>query len=289
MVLSSIAVTTNAAAAATSTSSTFTLETTDNVVSADQPAAAADTLEISASPAVVSSIAAAVSQSDTVATFIPAILSRGDPAGRRVAITIDDAWNAEMVKKALDTATSRGVKLTFFPVGAVLSSEKDLWRRAVSEGHEIGNHTFDHPSLTRLSNDRIVQEIQASQEALDGALGYHYPLHLLRPPYGNGGYNDGDKRILDLALSLGYAIVMWSVDPLRASSKYDHVVNNTHSGDIVLLHFNAPDINDLGRIIDTLRARGYILTTVDGLFRAGQDLPQSAPPQDTTQEVLIPD
>lgn len=229
---------------------------------------------------------------------LPPIFSRGDKNKPLVAITIDDAGNPYMVKRALEIAKDKQVKLTFFPIGSVISSEKELWKRAIEDGDEIGNHTFNHKQLQLLSNEEIIKQIELSQEALDKALGFHYPMHLLRPPGGGGGYRGGDPRLLAITKKLGYSVVMWSVDPLYAliqgpknereklrkehpdiqqeepkpvtsTDFYRHVVSATGNGSIILLHFNGNDIGALGLIIDTLRNRGLELTTVSGLFKNG--------------------
>ncbi|MCL5432658.1 MAG: polysaccharide deacetylase family protein [Patescibacteria group bacterium] len=225
---------------------------------------------------------------------LPSIFSSGDKKRPLVAITIDDAGNSTNVKMALDIAKEKQVHLTFFPVGSVISSQKDLWKKAVEDGHEIGNHTFNHKQLPALSENEIKRQINLSQEALDKALGFSYPMHLLRPPGGGGGYRGGDPRLLKIAGGLGYSLVMWSVDPLYAvvvkpkndreklkkqnpdavveekpvtsADFYQHVVSATGNGSIILLHFNRNDIGALGQIIDTLRERGLELTTVSGLF-----------------------
>lgn len=213
---------------------------------------------------------------ETSSPRLPEIFSRGDGSKPFVALTIDDDQDGAMVQQALDIARQKGVRFTFFPVGNSLEKNAQLWQRAVSEGHEIGNHTFNHINLQTLSDAEIMSEIQSAQDALDRALGYHYQTRLLRLPYGRGGYQGGDPRIISIAQRMGYSIVMWSVDASKQSS------SDASNGDIVILHAQPADINSLGATIDVLKGRGLTPTTVSGLFAYSPQVMQT-PKQEAPQ------
>lgn len=197
---------------------------------------------------------------------LPGLFSNGDRNLPKVALTIDDAFSPALVSKALQIARKYGVKMTFFPIGRIVSSQADLWKQAIAEGHEIGNHTFSHRILTPLSSEEIKKDIENANAVLDGALGFHYSMRFLRLPGGAGGYSGGDPRLLKIAQGEGFSIAMWSVDPKNSSSTYDYVVSRVQNGDIVLLHFIEKDINVLDKIIENLQKRGFVLTTISGLF-----------------------
>ena len=77
----------------------------------------------------------------------------GDESAPQIAVTVDDCYNMEVVTGFLDLAAEHGFKLTFFPIGrAVRTKDAEIWRRVVSDGHEIGNHTNSHttPDAPRL-------------------------------------------------------------------------------------------------------------------------------------------
>lgn len=197
----------------------------------------------------------------------PSVIYHGDRNRSLVSLTVDDAWYGYQVERVLEISRSFGLKMTFFPVGRVISGQAELWRRAVEEGHEIGNHTFNHQALPVLSDREIIWNIQATENALDNALGFHYPMRLLRPPGGEGGYfGHVDSRLLRIAQSLGYSLAMWSVDPLKYPSTFGHVVSRVQNGDIVLFHFIQKDIEDLVRIIEYLKNRNLQPVTLSELF-----------------------
>lgn len=191
---------------------------------------------------------------------LPTIIHYGNRNLPSIALTIDDAWSPQCVSEALQTAKKYGVKMTLFPAGSMISSQVNLWRQAISDGHEIGNHSFSHRYLTKLSDEEIKKDIRAADDVLYQTLGYRNPMRLFRPPWG------GDERVLKIAQGEGFSIVMWSVDPLKSPSTYEYVVSRALAGDIVLLHFNQKDIGDLAKIIENFQKRGFVLTTISGLF-----------------------
>src|SRR5690349_5492730 len=121
---------------------------------------------------------------------------RSGPSNRaRVALTIDDMWGnfgADNANAAMDVAKAKGVKLTFFPTGGALEEHIGLgrqavWQRAVAEGHDIGNHTYTHTALTKLTDDQIRGELNHTKDLLAQCLGpVPYTMRLMRPPGGGG-------------------------------------------------------------------------------------------------------
>ncbi len=116
----------------------------------------------------------------------PNLASRGKlgTSGGRISLTFDDGPKPRTTPAILDTLREHDVKATFFVVGRQVEENPDLLRRIVEEGHTIGNHTYDHADMSRLSPGQMRSELQRTQEAVDKALGHHYPMVLMRPPYG---------------------------------------------------------------------------------------------------------
>ena len=114
---------------------------------------------------------------------IPAWIHNGPTDRARVAITIDDMWGtfgADNAEAAMDVAKAKNVKLTFFPTGGAIEEHiglgrQDTWRRAIAEGHEIGNHTYTHSNLTKLTDDQIRFEMQHTKDLLAQCLGPTVP------------------------------------------------------------------------------------------------------------------
>ncbi|WP_169746499.1 polysaccharide deacetylase family protein [Demequina phytophila] len=181
-----------------------------------------------------------------------------------IALTFDDGPVAATMD-LLDALAERGAKATFFMVGQNVAANPDVVRRIADEGHALGNHTWDHPQLTRLDADSIRQEIESTSDAIEDATGVRPSL--LRPPYGAT-----DDAVAGVAADLGMAQILWDVDPedwkdRDAGTVHQRVVDAAHRNAIVLSH----DIHDTTRaaypaIIDDLIAAGYTLVTVPDLL-----------------------
>jgi peptidoglycan/xylan/chitin deacetylase (PgdA/CDA1 family) len=124
---------------------------------------------------------------------------------RRVYLTFDDGPNAETTPQLLDHLKESGIKATFFVVGRNVENAggRAIIERMAAEGHQIGNHTYNHPNLTRLDSARIEEEIKQT-EVLIGPL--DNGTKVFRPPF---GYHNG---IVDrAAAALGYKSVLWNL------------------------------------------------------------------------------
>lgn len=128
--------------------------------------------------------------------FSPNLAASGNTvtSGRRVALTFDDGPDPHTTPLVLDTLQEHNIKATFFVVGRYVRENPDLLRRVVEEGHTLGNHTYNHANLSTLRPKQMRQELQRTQQAVDEVLGYHYPMTLMRPPYGNP-YYDGSAML----------------------------------------------------------------------------------------------
>ncbi|MCL5025754.1 MAG: polysaccharide deacetylase family protein [Chloroflexi bacterium] len=204
------------------------------------------------------------------------IVRRGDPSQPYIYLTIDDCWDPLQVETALDIAAKEDIRLTFFPIGNILSDAPELWQRAVAEGHEIENHTQTHRWLDGLPEEQIVWEIQAQHTTLEEVLGSSYEQHFLRPPGGRGIFNY-DPRILRICRQLGYKVAMWSADSrgyrfyprtdsYALSQTLQNVLGALSDGAIVLQHALDTDIAVLPDIVDAAKEQGLApITMTDGM------------------------
>ena len=199
------------------------------------------------------------------------VISRGDTSKARIALTFDDGFYSDAIESVLDICAREEIQLTFFPKGALLERRPDLWRRAVDEGHEIGNHTFDHTPLTYFPPDdpategKIFDQIDRWQEALDAVLGAPHPARYLRPP---GGMVSDVVRAA--VAKRGLEIVLWTVDSgsvggADADQIAINVKGGATNGAIVLMHFIPSDAAALPAVVSGLEAAGFTLTTVSGV------------------------
>lgn len=208
----------------------------------------------------------------------PSTMPKVPPAGARLsyssiqtdkpvlAITFDDGPHPVNTPKLLEILSQRNIKATFFLVGQNVKQYPDLVRRILAEGHEIGNHTWTHASLSSISDDAVRKELKRSDDALFEIAGYR--PHLMRPPY--GAIN---TRLKNLIYSeFGYPCILWSVDPQDwrrpgVSVVVNRLVSGARPGAILLTHdIHAPTIVAVPQALDQLLAKGYQFVTVSQLM-----------------------
>lgn len=182
----------------------------------------------------------------------------------KIAITFDDGPDAECTPKLLDGLQKRGVKATFFLIGQNIEKDnnREIVKRMYEEGHLIGNHTYHHVEITRVSNEKAYEELIMCNELIQSITGQE--VEYMRPPFGLW-----QKK---LEQKIHVLPVMWNVDPLDwATENVDEIVNRvvtrTEENDIILLHdCYDSSVKAALRIIDLLQAEGFEFVTVDELI-----------------------
>jgi len=192
-------------------------------------------------------------------------VNHGPGFGNRVALTYDDGPSPGVTDIILKELDRRQLKATFFMIGKKVRAYPSLAREVAAAGHELANHTFTHPSLSRLSNDQVISELRQCQEAIGEVTGQE-PVWF-RPPYGAFRKNQGH---MPRAEHLGVAY--WSVDPRDWSrpgiSRITHtVLNNTRPGSIILLHdLHRQTAEATPTVLDGLEEKDFFLTPMSGLL-----------------------
>lgn len=187
-------------------------------------------------------------------------------SGPYIAMTFDDGPSAKLTPQLLDMLKARGIKATFFVVGTNAAEYPQIIKRMVDEGHEIGNHSWSHPALNKLSATSLRKQLEDTNAAIVKA-GAPRPS-LIRPPY--GATNARLAKLFDE--EYGMKSIIWSVDPLdwkyRNSKKvYDLIVQKTQPGAIILSHdIHASTVAAMPEVFDTLLAKGYQFVTVSELI-----------------------
>lgn len=161
---------------------------------------------------------------------------------------------------------------TFFNVGKSVSAWPQLVRDVVAAGHYVANHTWDHSDLAGLTKEEFVAEAERTKQAIIQAAGDLFSLdkdvRYLRPPYGS---TDANTR--QYAADLGYATVLWDVDPQDwrrpgTEAIADHVISHVFPGAIVLMHDGGGDrtqsVAALEIILRELSAQGYKFYNIFG-------------------------
>lgn len=190
---------------------------------------------------------------------------RGNPSKPRVALTFDDAYTK--MDSLLELLVRLRVPATIFPTGGAVDSNPAVVKQAREMGFEIANHSYTHPSFTRSSNDLIVREVLGCDAAVTRATGAGTVAYL-RPPGGAV-----DARVEQVLGSIGYTSIMWTHDTIDWSSSttadqlYARATEGVENGDIILMHSQGKHTLELlPRIVQTLRDKGFELTTVAGVL-----------------------
>jgi len=126
---------------------------------------------------------------------------------RQVALTFDDAPDNVYTPRVLDVLKQEGIKATFFCVGNRIEAHPDVVQRMVAEGHILGNHSYSHPNLPKLSDAKFRDEIRKTDQLIMQYAGYSPSF--VRPPYGN----ISEEQIKWLA-SQHRKVVNWNIDSL---------------------------------------------------------------------------
>ena len=181
-----------------------------------------------------------------------------------VALTFDDGPNPATTNQALDTLSKYGIKATFFVLGKNVSGNEEILKRMKSDGHVIGNHSWSHPVLSKLSLDEAKKQITDTEDALTKVLGSSSKL--MRPPY--GAITDDIRNSLDLSF------IMWDVDSLDWKSKNEasiltEIQRQVKNGSIILMHdIHVETVNALPKVIDYLKEQGYEFVTVPEMLHS---------------------
>lgn len=181
---------------------------------------------------------------------------------RKIALTFDDGPSPIWTEALLDGLRERGVKATFFVTGQNVEAYPELIKKMQEDGHLIGNHTYSHIQLTAVSEEKALEEIKKTNEAIYNCTG-SYP-EFLRPPFGS------IKK--DMEKEVDMITVLWDVDPTdwcRSSAVCiaRSVVENVQDHSIILLHDQyESSVKAALQIVDTLTKEGYEFVTVDEIL-----------------------
>jgi peptidoglycan/xylan/chitin deacetylase (PgdA/CDA1 family) len=176
------------------------------------------------------------------------------------ALTFDDGPDAQYTLEVAEVLREYGVSATFFVVGYKVERYPDQVVALAASGHEIANHSYNHPDFTKLSATEQKRQLTRTTAALEN-LGI--TPRWFRPP--NGSFN---KAAVKTCKGCGLSPVLWSVDPRDwskpgAAKITSRVLNDTGNGAVILLHStNSQTVDALPGIIEGLQKRGYRFLTM---------------------------
>ena len=189
-----------------------------------------------------------------------AIVNENGPV---IALTFDDGPYPKVTGHILDVLEKNGVCATFFVLGSRIEGREDVLTRMDELGCEIGNHSFSHADLTRLSKADCQRELSDTDAEIRRVTGHE--ASVVRPPYGY--YN---KTVMSAA---GRPLILWTVDTNDWRGKApgeiaDYVIQQAKEGSVILMHDQQTQTADaMEMIIPTLIEEGFRFVTVSELIR----------------------
>lgn len=195
---------------------------------------------------------------------VTAAVTQKDGQGekKKVALTFDDGPHPEYTPQMLEVLKEQNVKATFFLLGEEVEKYPEIVKKIHEEGHLIGNHSYKHEQLSKLTMEKACAQVNRTNELVYDITG-EYPSYL-RPPFG-----DWHEK-LDCEANM--VEVLWDVDTLDWSvQNHNRIVNkvlkNVQENDIILMHDGyETSVTAAKEIIDTLQKQGYEFVTVDEIF-----------------------
>ncbi len=190
--------------------------------------------------------------------------------GSYVAVTFDDGPSATLTPQVLDIFKRHGARATFFVLGRNANRNRSILARAVSEGHEVGAHTWSHINMRASSEDTIKRELDRTNAVIEEASGQR--VKVMRPPYGAT-----NKQLVNMVYNrYGTPSILWDVDTNDwrkpgVQKVVNRAVGKAKPGSIILLHDIHPStLEAVEDIVTGLQARGFKLVTVSELIAMGR-------------------
>ena len=190
-----------------------------------------------------------------------------------IAITFDDGPHPSNTPRLLDMLKERGIRSTFYVVGNMVrrhSSSAEIMQRMIAEGHEIGNHTVTHGTLSRMNDEQVRSELKRAHDQIVAAT--NIPPTTMRPP---GGSLRIEQRKMILR-EFGYPTILWSCDPQDwrkpgPSVVAQRLIDGAYPGGILLVHdLHKATIDAMPYALDQLLAKGYTFVTISELISMDQ-------------------
>ncbi|MGE6631453.1 polysaccharide deacetylase family protein [Bacillus sp. NPDC077027] len=180
------------------------------------------------------------------------------------AFLINVAWGDEYLIVMLDTLKKHQVKATFFLEGKWVKNRSELAKKIVADGHEIGNHSYNHPDMRTLTRERAQEQLMKTNRQIEESLGKKPKW--FAPPSGSF-----KQETVKLAAQQGMETIMWTVDTIDWQKPSPQVLQNRvlgkiHNGAMILMHPTDSTAKSLDALILGIKKRGFELGTVSELL-----------------------
>jgi peptidoglycan-N-acetylglucosamine deacetylase len=197
----------------------------------------------------------------------PITINRCNVEGPYISITFDDGPHGVQTPRLLKMLRDRGIRATFFLVGQCAAEYPEIVKQIVKEGHEVANHSWNHPSLSKMSTESVREQLDRTHNVISQEA--EVAPVLMRPPYGNFTVQ---QRAWAHA-TWGYRVIMWDVDSLdwkhRSPAKTESIIlANTRPGSIILCHdIHKTTVDAMPETLDKLLAKGFKFVTTSELIK----------------------
>ncbi len=184
---------------------------------------------------------------------------------KKVAFTMNCAWNADDIDSILKTLQDNNSKITFFMVGDWMEKFPEAVKKIQEAGHEIASHSDTHPHVNNLSYEKNIEEIEKSNDKIEKIVGKRTKIY--RPPYGE--YND---TVIKAAQDKGYFSIQWNLDTLdytglTGEDMWKRLEGKIKAGDIILSHNGTKHTADsLDMLLKKIKQKGLEVVTVSDLI-----------------------
>lgn len=202
-------------------------------------------------------------QTSSVPKYLPIYNVKTDE--KKIAFTMNCAWNADDIDSILETLKNNNVHITFFMVGDWVDKYPEVVKKINEAGHEIGSHSNTHPHVNKLSAEKNLEEINLSVAKIQKITGQK--TNIYRAPYGE--YNN---TVIKTAEENGYYTIQWNLDTLdykglTGEQMWNRLKNKLENGAIILSHNGTKHTADsLDMLIKNIKSRGYEIITVSQLI-----------------------
>ncbi|MGM0600644.1 MAG: polysaccharide deacetylase family protein [Candidatus Rifleibacteriota bacterium] len=186
---------------------------------------------------------------------------------QKIILTFDDGPHPRTTPEILKILKDRNLKAIFFVLGLQVEKYPHLVKQIASEGHIIGNHSYDHKNFTKITQNQLIEQIQKTNRLIKNITGKN--PRFLRPPYGAV-----NKNVLSLAQREEMNILQWSIDPRDWKYQNKHVIlrnlanqlglgsNNLRGGAILLHDIYPATVKALNPLLDLLAVNNYKITDI---------------------------
>lgn len=194
----------------------------------------------------------------------PSPIYKGHPDKKMVSFIINVAWGNEYLPDILATLKKHHISVSFFLEGRWVQNNPDLTKMIHDAGHEVGNHSYTHPEMAKISPEKTRAEILKTNEVIKAIT--EKPVQWFAPP--SGSYRD---ETVQIAAQENLGTVMWTVDTVdwkkpTPDQLIQRVMSKVHNGALILMHPTDSTAKSLDRLITQIKQRNLQIGTVSDVL-----------------------